>query len=161
MGHPPARDRARKRVSAWSLWVGSRAQFGLEIGFYGREAVLHRADVVCVETRQRASEVCRLFTPVPQLLRSVRFGDGEPLESPAVKQVIRDGEARLGTNGRLVIRKSGTEPVIRVMAESEEEKLVAAVVDEICAAILAAATSTQDTQPALRPLRSALAQAAE
>ena len=114
-----------------------------------------------VETGQRASEVCRLFTPVPQLLRSVRFGDGEPLESPAVKQVIRDGEARLGTNGRLVIRKSGTEPVIRVMAESEEEKLVAAVVDEICAAILAAATSTQDTQPALRPLRSALAQAAE
>ena len=114
-----------------------------------------------VETGQRASEVCRLFTPVPQLLRSVRFGDGEPLESPAVKQVIRDGEARLGTNGRLVVRKSGTEPVIRVMAESEEEKLVAAVVDEICAAILAAATSTQDTQPALRPLRSALAQAAE
>src|SRR5229473_2335456 len=106
-----------------------------------------------VETGQRASEVCRLFTPVPQQLRSVRFGDGEPLESPAVKQVIRDGEARLGTNGRLVIRKSGTEPVIRVMAESEEEKLVAAVVDEICAAILAAATSTQDTQPALRPLR--------
>ena len=114
-----------------------------------------------VQTGQRASEVCRLFTPVPQLLRSVRFGDGEPLESPAVKQVIRDGEARLGTNGRLVVRKSGTEPVIRVMAESEEEKLVAAVVDEICAAILAAATSTQDTQPALRPLRSALAQAAE
>src|SRR6266436_3280651 len=85
-----------------------------------------------VQTGQRASEVCRLFTPVPQLLRSVRFGDGEPLESPAVKQVIRDGEARLGTNGRLVVRKSGTEPVIRVMAESEEEKLVAAVVDEIC-----------------------------
>src|ERR1700732_2010457 len=114
-----------------------------------------------VETGQRAREVCRLFTPVPQLLRSVRFGDGRPLESPAVKQVIRDGEARLGTNGRLVIRKSGTEPVIRVMAESEEEKLVAAVVDEICAAILTAATSTQDTQPAQRPLRSAHAQAAE
>src|SRR4029077_4572212 len=85
-----------------------------------------------VETGQRASEVCRLFTPVPQLLRSVRFGDGEPLESPAVNKGIRDAEARRGTNGPLVIRKSGTEPVIRVMAESEEEKLVAAVVDEIC-----------------------------
>ena len=88
-----------------------------------------------------------MFTPVPQLLRSVRFGDGEPLERRSVKQAIEDGEARLGTDGRLVIRKSGTEPVIRVMAEGEDEELVAAVVDEICAAILAAAIGTEETGP--------------
>src|SRR6267142_1215925 len=112
-----------------------------------------------VQTGQRASEVCRLFTPVPQLLRSVRFGDGEPLESPAVKQVIRDGEARLGTNGRLVIRESGTEPVIRVMAESEDEALIAAVIDEICEAISAASIGTEDARPRL--LRSSPREAAE
>src|SRR5205814_5347819 len=62
-----------------------------------------------VETGQRASEVCKLFTPVPQLLRSVRFGDGEPLNSPLVERAIDDGKARLGEEGRVVIRRSGTE----------------------------------------------------
>jgi phosphoglucosamine mutase len=91
-----------------------------------------------VETGRRASEVCQLFTPVPQLLRSVRFGDGQPLETAAVQQTITNGESRLGTDGRLVIRKSGTEPVIRIMAEGEDEGLVAAVIDEIYQAILKA-----------------------
>jgi phosphoglucosamine mutase len=93
-----------------------------------------------VETGKRASEVCRLFTPVPQLLRNVRYGDGQPLESAAVQRAIAAAEARLGGGGRLVIRKSGTEPVIRVMAEGEDEERVEAVVQEVCAAILAAAT---------------------
>jgi len=97
-----------------------------------------------VETGRRTSEVCRLFTPVPQLMRSVRFGDGRPLDSSAVQRTIANGESRLGTAGRLVIRKSGTEPVIRVMAEGEDEQLVAAVIDEICAAILGASTGTGD-----------------
>jgi phosphoglucosamine mutase len=92
-----------------------------------------------VETGRRASEVCRLFTPVPQLLRSVRFAEGDPLASAAVNRLIDDCKSRLGGAGRLVIRKSGTEPVIRVMAESEDEELVATVVDEVCGAILAAA----------------------
>ncbi|HMD63794.1 MAG TPA: phosphoglucosamine mutase [Stellaceae bacterium] len=92
-----------------------------------------------VETGRRASEICRLFTPVPQLLRSVRFGDGQPLESPSVKRAIAAGESRLGTVGRLVIRESGTEPVIRVMAEGEDEDVVAAVVGEICAEIIGSA----------------------
>src|SRR5262249_51639649 len=61
-----------------------------------------------VETGKRASEVCRVFEPVPQLLRNVRFGNGQPLESRQVQHAIADGEARLGTAGRLVIRKSGT-----------------------------------------------------
>jgi len=94
-----------------------------------------------VETGRRASEVCNLFTPVPQLLRSVRFGNGEPLERPAVKQVIEDSKVRLGARGRLVIRRSGTEPVIRVMAESEDEGLVATIVDEICGEIAAGAAN--------------------
>src|ERR1700704_2944783 len=83
-----------------------------------------------VETGRRASEVCRLFASVPQLSRSVRFGEGDPLESPGVKRAVHDGQAQLGAEGRLVIRKSGTEPVIRVMAESEDEELVATVVKE-------------------------------
>jgi len=97
-----------------------------------------------VETGRRASEVCNLFTPVPQLLRSVRFGNGEPLERPAVKQVIEDSKVRLGARGRLVIRRSGTEPVIRVMAESEDEGLVATIVDEICGEIAAGAANRSE-----------------
>src|ERR1700736_5747162 len=112
-----------------------------------------------VETGRRASEVCRLFTPMPQLLRSVRYGDGRPLESPAVKQVIADGETRLATAGRLVIRESGTEPVIRVMAEGEDEALIATVIDEICEAISVASVGIEDNRPRIASLGSA--QAAE
>src|SRR5437868_4500998 len=96
-----------------------------------------------VETGRQASEVCRLFDPVPQLLRNVRYGNSRPLESAKVQQVIASAEARLGDAGRLVIRNSGTEPVIRVMAESEDEPLLRSVVDEICDAVLAAAHSTE------------------
>ena len=85
-----------------------------------------------------ASELLDLFDPLPQLLKNVRFKGAPPLETPAVKAAIADGEARLDGRGRLVIRKSGTEPVIRVMAEGEDEGLVAEVVDSICAAVQAA-----------------------
>jgi phosphoglucosamine mutase len=111
-----------------------------------------------VETGRRASEVCRLFNPVPQLQRSVRFGKGDPLESHSVKEAIEGSEARLGSEGRVVVRRSGTEPVIRVMAEGEDEELITAVVDEICLAIRAAASS-EDAQ--MRVLRVDPAQAAE
>src|SRR5262249_35391859 len=97
-----------------------------------------------VETGKRASEVCRLFVPVPQLLRSVRFGKGNPLESPSVKHAIEGGKTRLGADGRLVVRRSGTESVIRVMAEGEDEELIAAAVDEICNAIRIAAADDED-----------------
>jgi phosphoglucosamine mutase len=99
-----------------------------------------------VETGRRASEVCRVFTPVPQLLRNVRFGNGRPLEAERVKRAIADGEARLGAAGRLVIRNSGTEPVIRVMAQGEDEALLTGVVEEICTAILAAARGTEGVE---------------
>jgi len=97
-----------------------------------------------VETGRPASEVCRLFTPVPQYAGNVRHGDVVPLDRPAVQRAIADGEARLGAAGRLLIRRSGTEPVIRVMAEGEDEELVAAFVDQICAAIRTAAAGIDD-----------------
>ena len=78
-----------------------------------------------------ASEVCHLFDPVPQLLKNVRFKSGKPLEEPLVQEAIREGEARLGVCGRVLIRKSGTEPVIRVMAEGDDAQLVNAVVGDI------------------------------
>jgi phosphoglucosamine mutase len=79
----------------------------------------------------------RLFEPLPQLLKNVRFKGKPPLEKAEVKAAIADGEARLNGRGRVVIRKSGTEPVVRVMAEGEDEGLVAQVVDDICAAVQA------------------------
>jgi phosphoglucosamine mutase len=91
-----------------------------------------------VATDRPASELLRLFEPLPQVLKSVRVGGGAPLEAAAVAAAIAAGEARLGDKGRLVIRKSGTEPVVRVMAEGEDEALVAEIVDEICAAVQAA-----------------------
>src|SRR5438128_12475502 len=96
-----------------------------------------------VQTGKHASEVCRVFEPVPQLLRNVRCGNGRPLETARVQRAIAAGEARLGNAGRLVIRNSGTEPVIRVMAQGEDEALLSSVVDEICAAVLAAAHGTE------------------
>ena len=85
-----------------------------------------------------ASELMNLFEPLPQLLKNVRFSGAPPLEKAAVQAAIADGEARLDGRGRVVIRKSGTEPVIRVMAEGEDEGIVAEVVDSICAAVQAA-----------------------
>jgi phosphoglucosamine mutase len=81
------------------------------------------------------SDICNRFEKVPQLLQSVRYSEGKPLENKQVQQAIAEQTARLGTSGRLVIRPSGTEPVIRVMAESDDEGLVAAVVKEIAASI--------------------------
>ncbi|MDE2200833.1 MAG: phosphoglucosamine mutase [Rhodospirillales bacterium] len=88
---------------------------------------------VLVESGQPASEVCRVFEPLPQRLRSVRFGHGtSPLDAPSVRTAIADAEAALASRGRLLIRKSGTEPVVRVMAEAEDASQVVRIVDEIC-----------------------------
>jgi phosphoglucosamine mutase len=81
------------------------------------------------------SEVCKIFEPVPQVLRSVRFKSGKPLDDNKVKSAVAAAESRLGKSGRLVIRASGTEPLIRVMAEGDDESLVRDVVDEICGVI--------------------------
>jgi phosphoglucosamine mutase len=101
-----------------------------------------------VERDQPASVVCGVFTPIPQLLKNVRYGEGAPLEASAVKTIIAASEKRLGRAGRLLIRKSGTEPLIRVMAEGEDEGLIAAIVDEICAAITAVSDAAGNPQAA-------------
>jgi phosphoglucosamine mutase len=86
-----------------------------------------------------ASEVLHRFEPLPQLLKNVRFaGLAKPLETDAVKACIADAEAELAGRGRLVIRPSGTEPVIRVMAEGDDAAQVERVVDRICDAVRAA-----------------------
>ncbi|MEI8144153.1 MAG: phosphoglucosamine mutase [Alphaproteobacteria bacterium] len=85
------------------------------------------------------SEVCHRFDPLPQILKNVRFKGGAPLENKGVVSAIADAKSRLGAHGRLVIRPSGTEPVIRVMAEGDDRDLVEAVVDEIVAAVAKAA----------------------
>lgn len=86
-----------------------------------------------------ASEVLHLFDTVPQLLKNVRFSGGKPLEDAGVKRVIATAERELGGKGRLVIRPSGTEAVIRVMAEGDNADQVARVVEEICDAVQEAA----------------------
>ncbi len=93
--------------------------------------------LACIQASGKvASEACHLFEPVPQRLTNVRFTAGsKPLESSVVKEAIREGEGRLSGSGRLLIRKSGTEPLIRVMAEGDDSGLVDQVVADIVTAI--------------------------
>jgi phosphoglucosamine mutase len=92
-----------------------------------------------VATERPVSEVCSRFAPLPQVLQNIRYADGQPLEDKRVRSAIEDAKARLGEQGRVVIRASGTEPVIRVMAEGDDEGLVTSVVGEIVAAVKQAA----------------------
>ena len=93
-----------------------------------------------VEADRPSSELLRQFEPLPQLLKNVRFNGGvEPLEADSVRKRIAAAEAELEGKGRLVIRKSGTEPLIRVMAEGDDPSMVERVVDDICEAVKAAA----------------------
>lgn len=86
-----------------------------------------------------ASEFLHRFEPLPQLLKNVRFAGGKPLEAESVRAVIAEAEAELNGSGRLVIRPSGTEPVIRVMAEGDDGDQVTRLVDRICDAVQKAA----------------------
>jgi len=81
------------------------------------------------------SEVCHRFEPLPQVLKNVRFKSGKPLENANVRSAIASAESRLGQGGRLLVRPSGTEPVIRVMGEGDDKALVEAVVDDIIEAL--------------------------
>lgn len=92
-----------------------------------------------VHSGKPASELLHLFEPVPQLLKNVRYEGNSPLDNAAVKKLIADAEGELDGCGRLVIRPSGTEPVIRVMAEGDDAVQVETVVDRICAAVKEAA----------------------
>lgn len=104
----------------------------------GLVAALQVLAALC-ESGEKASVFCRRFEPYPQLLRNVRHGGGKPLEAPKVQQAIDAAEKKLGKAGRIVIRPSGTEPLIRVMAEGEDEGLVKTVVDDIITALEQAA----------------------
>jgi phosphoglucosamine mutase len=90
---------------------------------------------VIVRAGKAASESGRLFRPYPQLLKNLRHNGGQPLKDARVQTAIRAAEAELGKQGRLLIRNSGTEPVIRIMAEAEDEALVGRVVAEVAEAI--------------------------
>ena len=92
-----------------------------------------------VEAQAPASELLRQFEPLPQLLKNVRFNGGAPLETDSVRKRIAAAEAELEGRGRLVIRKSGTEPLIRVMAEGDDPALVERLVNDICEAVQSAA----------------------
>lgn len=88
--------------------------------------------MACVQRMGRpVSDVCRRFEPVPQILKNVRHSGGNPLNDGLVKKAIADAEATLGTSARLVIRPSGTEPLIRVMAEGDDRALIEKVVDQL------------------------------
>ena len=95
--------------------------------------------LACVKRSGRTvSEICNRFEPVPQVLKNVRVKAGQPLEDAAVRQAIADAESELAKNGRLLIRPSGTEPLIRVMAEGDDRGQVERIVDELVGVIGAA-----------------------
>jgi len=100
----------------------------------GLVAALQVLAVVKKESRT-VSEVCQRFQPLPQILKNVRYRGGEPLKQAGVVTAIESARGRLGAGGRLVIRPSGTEPVIRVMAEGDDRDLVATIVDEVVEAL--------------------------
>jgi phosphoglucosamine mutase len=97
--------------------------------------------VLAVVQRQEkpVSEICHRFEPLPQILKSVRYKGGHPLDTDGVIKAIAAAQERLGAHGRLVIRPSGTESVIRVMAEADDRDLVERLVDDVCDAVTAAA----------------------
>ncbi len=95
--------------------------------------------IALVKRRNRpVSEVCRRFEPVPQILKNVRFAGDRAVAEEKMARAAESGRARLGAGGRLVIRASGTEPVLRVMGEGDDRDLVERVVDDVCAALGAA-----------------------
>ena len=94
-----------------------------------------QALAVFVECDKPVSEVGRPFEPLPQELRNIRHGGGSPLDDPKVKDAVASAEARLGNEGRVLVRNSGTEPLVRVMAEGDDKALVASVLDDIAGAV--------------------------
>jgi phosphoglucosamine mutase len=97
---------------------------------------------VLAQSSKPMSTLARQFEPAPQVLKNVRFSRGKPLESKTVKTAIAEAEAKLGSQGRVVVRASGTEPLIRIMAEGDDERAVKAVVAAIANAVEEAAAAT-------------------
>jgi phosphoglucosamine mutase len=101
------------------------------------DGLLAALQVLAVVKKQGepVSKVCHRFDPLPQVLKNVRYRSGKPLENAKVRSAIKDAEARLDGHGRLIVRSSGTEPVIRVMGEGDDQMLVEEVVDGIVDAL--------------------------
>ncbi len=94
-----------------------------------------QAMAVFIEQGRPASEAARSFEPFPQLLKNVHYKGGAPLENADVQRTVKAAEARLGDSGRILVRNSGTEPLIRVMVEGFDEVLVATVAEDIAGAV--------------------------
>jgi phosphoglucosamine mutase len=90
---------------------------------------------VVKRSNKLVSDLCHRFEPLPQVLKNVRYQKGKPLENAAVRSAIASAEKKLGRGGRLIVRPSGTEPVIRVMGEGDDKSLVEAVVDDVVEAL--------------------------
>jgi len=101
------------------------------------DGLLAALQVLAVVKKQgeAVSKVCHRFDPLPQILKNVRYRSGKPLEDSKVRSAIKDAEARLDGHGRLIVRSSGTEPVIRVMGEGDDRIMVEEVVDHIVTAL--------------------------
>jgi phosphoglucosamine mutase len=105
------------------------------------DGLLAALQVLAVVKRkdQPVSKVCHRFDPLPQILKNVRYKTGKPLEDAKVRGAIEDAEARLNGHGRLLVRPSGTEPVIRVMGEGDDKVMIEEIVDGIVDALTKAA----------------------
>lgn len=101
------------------------------------DGLIAAIEVLCAleDTGNSVSELGRRFQPYPQILENVRFKGNSPLDNKTVKEAVDDGESRLKASGRILVRKSGTEPLIRVMAEGTDQALVQSVVADIVTAI--------------------------
>jgi phosphoglucosamine mutase len=86
---------------------------------------------VLVHEKKPASEIGRVFQPVPQILKNVRLREGDPLASPTFQQSIQEMEHQLGAQGRLLVRKSGTEPLVRIMAEGFQVTMLESVIERL------------------------------
>ena len=119
--------------------VGGEQSGHIVLSDYGTtgDGLVSALQILAVVKRKggTVSEVCSRFERVPQILKNVRFSGGKPLEEARVQEAIAAGRSRLGNAGRVVIRASGTEPLIRVMAEGDDEAMVASVVDDIVVAL--------------------------
>ena len=104
---------------------------------FGRDSTIAALQVLAVVKRHNkpVSEICHRFEPLPQILKNVRFKAGKPLENAGVKSAIASAEKKLGQGGRLLVRPSGTEPLIRVMGEGDDRLLVEAAVDDVIEAL--------------------------
>jgi phosphoglucosamine mutase len=144
LARTPVGDRyVLEHMRAHGFNVGGEASGHIILSDYTTtgDGLLTALQVLAVVKKQGqpVSGVCHRFDPLPQVLKNVRYASGKPLESATVRNAIKDAQARLDGHGRLIVRSSGTEPVIRVMGEGDDKVLIEEVVDGIVDALTSAA----------------------